>query len=198
MGKKHEERKEEIIQGALELAAEQGVKRVTTQAIADKVGIAQPTIFRHFPNRDAIFGAAIEGVAAGLFKILGRHFDGAEPADQRLHAVVVRHLQFIDRRKGIPRVLFSDRLHSESPGLKAVVQRIMGRYTERLARLLEEGVAEGRFRADLDVEATARHIFALVQGTLMRWSIYDFGFSLEAEAERVWGFVWLAVAPEEP
>lgn len=198
MGKKHEERKEEIIQGALELAAEQGVKRVTTQAIADKVGIAQPTIFRHFPNRDAIFGAAIEGVAAALFKALGGYFEGPEPADERLHAVVVRHLQFIDRRKGIPRVLFSDRLHSESPGLKAVVQRIMGRYTERLARLLEEGVAEGRFRADLDVEATARHIFALVQGTLMRWSIYDFGFSLEAEAERVWGFVWLAVAPEEP
>lgn len=195
MGKKHEERKEEIIQGALELAAEQGVKRVTTQAIADRVGIAQPTIFRHFPNRDAIFGAAIEGVAAALFKILGRHFEGPEPADERLHAVVVRHLEFIDRRHGIPRVLFSDRLHSESPGLKAVVQRIMGRYTGRLARLLEEGVAEGRFREDLDPEEAARHIFALIQGTLMRWSISDFSFSLAEEAERLWGFIRAGVAP---
>ncbi|HKJ76039.1 MAG TPA: TetR family transcriptional regulator [Gammaproteobacteria bacterium] len=195
MGKKHEERKEEIVQGALELAAEQGVKRVTTQAIADKVGIAQPTIFRHFPNRDAIFGAAIEGVAAGLFKILGSHFDGAEPADQRLHAVVVRHLEFIERRQGIPRVLFSDRLHSESPGLKSVVQRIMGRYTARLAGLLEEGVAAGRFRDDLEPEEAARHVFALIQGTLMRWSISDFNFSLAEEAEQLWGFIWAAVAP---
>ena len=195
MGKKHEQRKEEIIQGALELAAEQGVKRVTTQAIADKVGIAQPTIFRHFPNRDAIFGAAIEGVAAALFKILGRHFEGPEPADERLHAVVVNQLEFIERRQGIPRVLFSDRLHSESPGLKAVVQRIMSGYTARIARILEEGMAAGRFRADLEPEETARHIFAMIQGTLMRWSISDFSYSLGDEAERVWGFIWSGLAP---
>lgn len=197
MGKKHEERKEEIIQGAVELAAEQGVKKVTTQAIADRVGIAQPTIFRHFQTRDAIFAAAIDWMAGTLFQVLERHLEADAPADERLCAVVVHHLRFVERRKGIPRVLFSDRLHSESPALKQVVQRVMAKYMNRIAGLLEEGVRTGRFRADLDPDAAARQVMALVQGTIMRWSIFDFGFSLAEEAEQVWQFIHLAVAPRD-
>ena len=51
MGKPQEERRKEIVQATMDLAAEQGIKKVTTQAIADKVGIAQPTVFRHFKTR---------------------------------------------------------------------------------------------------------------------------------------------------
>lgn len=189
MGKPHEQRQQEIVEAALELAAEQGVKKVTTQAIADRVGIAQPTVFRHFPNRDAIFAAAIDWLARGLFAALGAFFTGSGPADERMRALIHAQLAFIERNKGLPRILFSDRLHLESPVLKAAVQRIMRRYMEQIASLVRAGQAEGRFRSDLDPEVTACHVAALIQGTVMRWSIFDFGFSLEDEAETLWAFL---------
>ncbi len=197
MGKPREERRAQIVESALELAAEVGVKKVTTQAIADRVGIAQPTVFRHFKNRDEIFIAAIGWVAERLFGVLEGVFSADAPADERLRRVLERQLGFIGGHRGIPRMLFSDRLHSESPRLKAVVRGVMERYTNCVANLIEEGKASGRMYAGLEAEETARYVSALVQGTVMRWSVYDFEFDLAAEAPQLWAFLWAAIAPRE-
>ena len=189
MGKPHEQRQQEIIEAALELASEQGVKKVTTQAIADRVGIAQPTVFRHFPNRDAIFAGAIDWLAKGLFATLATFFSGHGPADERLRRLITTQLRFIEQNQGLPRILFSDRLHLESPTLKTAVRKVMDRYMAQIAELIREGQRTGRFRENIDPDAAARHVAALVQGTIMRWSILDFAFSLEAEAESLWQFM---------
>ncbi|MEA3278626.1 MAG: TetR/AcrR family transcriptional regulator [Pseudomonadota bacterium] len=197
MGRPHEERRDQIVESALELAAEVGVKKVTTQAIADRVGIAQPTVFRHFKNRDEIFVAAIGWVAERLFGVLEGVFSADAPAEARLRQVIERQLALISSHKGIPRLLFSDRLHAESPRLKAVVRQVMDRYTTRVANLIEEGKAAGRMRADLDAQETARYVAALVQGIVMRWSVYEFEFDLAAEAARLWDFLWSAIAQRD-
>lgn len=184
--KSGEERREEIVQAVLELAAERGVKQVTTQAIAERVGIAQPTVFRHFKTRDAILHAALEWIGKGMLAALTPILAGGGPADERLRQLLRRQLRFISRRKGLPRLLFSERLHLEDPELKAVVRRIMEAYTARLAALLREGMEHGRFRADLDPEETARLIVALMQGLVMRWSLTDFAMPLEEQGEAVW------------
>ncbi len=193
MGKPHEQRKQEIIEAAMELAAEQGVKRVTTQAIADRVGIAQPTVFRHFKTRDAIFSSAIDFLAGNLFRALEGFFTSNAAADERLQKLIQRQLEFVSKHKGLPRLLFSDRLHLESPTLKAAVQKVMSRYVERVAIIISDGQKSGVFRADLDAEETARYIAALVQGLIMRWSIFDFGFALKDEADDLWRFIHAAI-----
>ncbi len=189
MGKSHEERKQEIIEAAMELAAEQGVKKVTTQAIADRVGIAQPTVFRHFKTRDAIFSSAIDFLARNLFSVLNVVFTSKEPADVRLQQLIQKQLLFISKHKGLPRLLFSDRLHLESPALKTSVQKIMSRYVERVAMIIQDGQDSGCFRADLDAEETGRYVAALIQGLIMRWSIFDFGFDLADESDALWHFI---------
>jgi len=195
MGKSHEERKREIVEATLELTAEQGIKRVTTQAIADRVGIAQPTVFRHFKNRDAIFATVIGWIAENLFKAISAGTNPDDPADEKLRLLIQRQLTFISQHRAIPKVLFSDLLHLESPQLKAALQQVMQRYSQRVTELLHEGVQTGRLREDLDAEETARYVTALIQGLVLRWSIYEFSFSLEKEAESVWTFLWLALKP---
>lgn len=187
--KTHQERKEEIVQGALELASEGGVKAVTAQAIADRVGIAQPTVFRHFKTRDAIFRAAVEWIGNTLFGVLEGFARTGEPADQRLHTLLRRQLTLVSKHRGLPRLLFSDRLHLEDPELKGAVRRVLERYVRHLEAILRDGVEAGVFRPDLDPQATARWIAATVQGLIMRWSLYDFGFRLEGEVEPLWRFL---------
>lgn len=193
MRKSSEERKAEIIQSALEIASEDGVAKVTTQAIADHVGIAQPTIFRHFKTRDAIFRAALEWVAGNVFKLLEADMLNNSPADERLKTFLNRHLFLLSKKKGVPRILFSDRLHNEDPALKETVQRIMGRLTERLTILLQEGVDGGQFDPGINTEETARMIVALIQGSVMRWSIFDYDYPLTEQADCIWNLVWPAI-----
>lgn len=186
--KSHEERKAEIIQGALELASETGVKEVTAQAIADRIGIAQPTIFRHFKSRGAIFRAAMEWVSRALFTVLEGLNQAGGPARERLQKLLSRQLKFVSKQKGLPRLLFSDRLHLEDPELKATARRIMERYITHLETIIQSGIDSGEFRKDLDPAQTARFIAATIQGLIMRWSIYEFSFNLEEEAPVLWNF----------
>jgi len=186
MRKSGEERREEIIQAVLELAAEQGARPLSTQAIADRVGIAQATVFRHFKTRDAILRAVMETVGTAMLSAATAVLAGRGPADQRLRQLLQRQLEFISRKRGVPRVLFSQRLHHEDPDLKAIVRRVMDSYTGKIADLVAAGQAEGRFRAQVDPGETAIMIVALIQGLVMRWSISNFALDLEAQGEAVW------------
>ena len=197
MGKPHEERKEEIIRKTLELASEEGVTRLTTQAIADRVGIAQSTIFKHFKTRDAILTGAIKWISGQIFLLLEKtSSESASPKD-RLHYLINRHLTLVSKHKGLPRLLFSDRLHMESPHLKKVVRQVMGAYMERVSDIIREGIEEGEFRNDADPEETARCFVALLQGVILRWSLFDFSFPIEKEGDELWRFLWSSLAPQQ-
>ena len=85
MGKPQEQRRKEIVQATMELTAELGVKSVSTQAIADKVGIAQPIVFRHFKTREAIFVSVIGWISENVFKYISKGANPDAPADEKLH-----------------------------------------------------------------------------------------------------------------
>jgi len=191
--KSGEERKAEIIQGTLDIASEEGASKVTTQAIADRVGIAQPTIFLHFKTRDAIFMAALEWVSGHMFKLLEADMLRNSPPDEKLRIFLQRQLFLLSKQRGIPRILFSDRLHMEDPALKETVQRIIARMTERLSVILQDGIDGGQFDPGIDSDETARMIVALIQGSVMRWSIFDFNYALADQADCIWNMVWPAI-----
>ena len=193
MRKRREERRSEIVQAALRLLAERGPKEVTTQAIADEVGIAQATVFRHFRTRDEIFVHAIAWIGGQVLTIVDEAVAGRGAPDERLRRLVTRQLGFIAALPGLPRLLFSDRLHRESPRLKAAVRQVMAGYLDRVAELIREGQRAGVFSTGYEADAGARLVTAAVQGLLLRWSLHDFAFDLRCEAEALCRFLLAAL-----
>ena len=57
-----DERREEIIRVTLELAARQGVDDVTTQDMAQAMGVTQGAVFRHFPSKEALVERVYEHI----------------------------------------------------------------------------------------------------------------------------------------
>ena len=199
MGMKHEERQADIVQGTIDLCAEEGVGKITTQGIANRIGVAQATIFKHFKNRDDVFAAVLRWLSGQMFKTIEGEFKKADTSDsQRLQTILTKQLNFANKNRALPRILFSDRLHSDSSVLKGIVQNVLRRYIEALTELIKEGQVSGEFATDIDPLQAAEHIAASIQGTLMRWSINDFNFDLPAQAEQLYHFnlCSLKVQPE--
>jgi AcrR family transcriptional regulator len=48
-----------LIRATTELVAEAGYHGATTKAIADRAGVSEGTIYRHFPDKKALFAAAV-------------------------------------------------------------------------------------------------------------------------------------------
>jgi len=124
-------------------------------------------------------------------------FSSQEPADARLKALIKAQLDFVSQNRGLPRLLFSDRLHMESETLKAIVRKAMMQFTGRIAELINDGITEDVFNRDVQAIDSAKYLIALFQGLMMRWSIFDFGFRIEDESEPLWKFFSHSLEPAE-
>ena len=60
---KQEDTKQKIIDKALELFAAQGYDAVSVGEIAEAVGIRAPSLYNHYPSKQAIFDAIVESTA---------------------------------------------------------------------------------------------------------------------------------------
>ena len=61
---KQEDTKQKILDKALELFSTQGYDSVSVGEIAKAVGIKAPSLYNHFPSKQAIFDAIVESTAA--------------------------------------------------------------------------------------------------------------------------------------
>ena len=179
-----DERREEIIRVTLALAAKQGVDDVTTQDMAQAMGLTQGAVFRHFPSKDAIWLAVMQWVRDRLMDVLGRAApQGRDPLDA-LQRMFFAHIEFIAGHPAIPRVLMSEHLHGRNTALRQLVTEIMLGYEEKIAGLLGDAQARGLARADLDAHAAATLYIGMIQGLVLQTSILRGKRTLAAEAAR--------------
>jgi AcrR family transcriptional regulator len=193
-----DERREEIIRVTLALAAKQGVDDVTTQDMAQAMGVTQGAVFRHFPSKDSIWLAVMQWVRERLMGVLGRAAAlGRDPLDA-LQRMFFAHIDFIAGHPAIPRVLMSEHLHGRSPALRQLVTEIMLAYEAKITGLLVDAKAQGLARGDLDAHAAATLYIGMIQGLVLQTSILRDQRTLVAEAARTFPIFLQAVRRLSP
>jgi AcrR family transcriptional regulator len=101
--------REEILAAATDLLEETGSEQaVTLRAVARRVGISAPSIYAHFPDREAIVGAIIDDAFSDFNGAIYAATEGVGPADplKRLRAGCQAYLRFAADRPERYRLLF--------------------------------------------------------------------------------------------
>lgn len=183
--KSAEERREEIVDAAIRLAADIGPDRLTTERLAKEVGISQPGIFRHFPTKVDIWAAVARRIGV-LFQANAATGDLGEASPQdTLRRMVADHLNFIHKTPAIPAILFSRELHAENDDLRAFFAGMMVKRQRKFCEQFNRGISLGAFDPTLDAEDAAALLLSLIQGLAMRWSLSARSFDLVKEGQRL-------------
>ncbi len=170
------ERKKEIVDTAIRLAAECGPDRLTTESLAKEIGISQPAIFRHFPAKSDIW----EAVGDRICTLMGESsalIEATGPTD-RLRKMMTAQLSFIESTPAVPAILFSRELHSENEKLRAFFAGLMDQRQKKLSKLFTKGIESGEFDPNINADDAAYLVLALIQGLAMRWSLNNRNFDL--------------------
>lgn len=116
---------------------------VALEAIARQAGVGIGTLYRHFPTReslvDAVYAAELDSVTASVPTLLEQH-----PADVALRAWMGRYATFVATKRGMMETLRA----GIASGRIAAPSR--ERVTGTVATILEQGIADGTLRADVD------------------------------------------------
>ncbi len=180
------DRRAEIVETAIRLSAEIGPDRVTTQQLADAVGVTQPAIFRHFATKADIWLAVGERIAANFRDIHAQpHSAAGDDPHGTLVKVIGHHFVHIARNPAVPAILFSRELHSEVATLRESFAELMAERRAAIAALIRAAQSAGLHRAEIVADDAAHLVLAAIQGLSMRWSLEDRTFDLADEGGRV-------------
>lgn len=193
-------RREQIMEAVFQLAAEKGVKGLTTAAIARKVGMSEANLYRHFRNKEDIIRAAVEKIGEGLIGNRDRVLASRVPAlalpREKLKRLFIMHLRFIESNAGIPRIVFSEELHLGDRKIKSILVSAISTYTDSLRMLFIEGQNGGAIRKDLDPQALAMTFVGMIQFVTLKWSLNGFSFSLASLGRKLWNNFEKSIALE--
>ena len=173
-----------IVEAARRLVAEFGLAGVTMTAVAREAGVARQTLYNHFPNVESIVTTVIEQhERLGLTQVR-RLLAGHEGASAKLEQLI-RHSVTMGAHGHGWAVLES----SLSPRAQVILGEHRSQAKAMVVEILHEGVEEGVFGPDLDVETYA--IF--IQDILVSGSNRDAAIDMSRLAGAAVRFVLTAV-----
>lgn len=155
------ERREEILQAAVEIFARKGYRETGTAEIAARAGVSEPTVYRYFASKRELYLAAIDRSAA---EILGRWREMARDSATPLDALLGLGQWYFDRLRRDPAPLLlraRAQLDAEDPEVR---DRLRAQFLETfdfVQGLYEEARRQGLVPKDLDLRSHTWLFFAL-------------------------------------
>jgi AcrR family transcriptional regulator len=144
--------REATLDTAAALVAEHGLRSVTMSEIAEQTGIGRATLYKYFPDIEAILSAWHEREIGGHLGQLAAARDQAADAGQRLEAVLEAYALITQESGGHHDAELAASLHRDAHVVRAELQlRTMVR------DLLTEAAATGDVRADVAPEELASY-----------------------------------------
>jgi AcrR family transcriptional regulator len=185
------ERREAILQAALEVFAERGYQAASIDQIARAAGVSKALIYEHFASKQALWASLLETQVAEIFRRLAAGAATAEPGEVRLRAGVDAFLAFVEERRGAWRMLFRE---ATDPEVTAFLDRVRSQVAGVVAALIaaEPGARTDEASGRLAIEMLAEQLTGAVQALANWWADHQ-DVPREVLVDRVMDFAWLGL-----
>ncbi len=134
-----------IQEAVVNLVTRTGTRKVTMDQVAAEAGLSKGCLYIHFPSKKEL----LESVKTASFKPLGDQLqeilNGSLTPYQKIESIVHRLFSYFDKNRGLFRFLLEEREIAQSQAIRQKNSRYRN-FVERIANVLDDGVASGLFR----------------------------------------------------
>jgi len=152
------ERRAGLLATAAEVFASQGYAATTIRQVADAAGMLGGSLYYHFDSKEAMVDEILSTFLDEMWAAYDRVLQSGLGARETLEAIVVESFRSIDRHRPAVVIYQNESRHLAASERFAYLRDSWRRFEELWTGLLERGVDEGVFRADLDLNLIYRFI----------------------------------------
>ncbi len=156
-----DKRRRQILQATLQIMKEQGLEGTTTRRIADKVGITEPALYRHFRNKKEIVLEALEELSKRPIELLLEAGGEEGTVPERIMRMSETFYNFVMEDPEDALLLFEVMTAARDPDIRNALEEKFLDYTLVFSQMFELGKHEGSVRKDLDTVVAAWQIMSL-------------------------------------
>ena len=165
------ERRVQILQTLATMLEEPGAERVTTAALAAKLGVSEAALYRHFASKAQMFEGLIEFIEQSVFALVNQVAEREADAVQQARRMLAVVLQFGEKNPGMTRVMVGDALVFEHERLTARMNQFFDRIESQLRQCLRVAAEQaGSQTPTVDAAGQASALVAFAVGRLQRFA----------------------------
>ena len=162
-------RKEDILQALAAMLQSNNGQRITTAALAEKVGVSEAALYRHFPSKARMFEGLIEFIEDTLLSRINSILDEHKDTQSRIELILQLILVFSERNPGICRILTGDALQGEQERLQERVAVLFEKLETQLKQCLRERKLREGKGFSVDEGELANLLLATVEGKISQF-----------------------------
>jgi len=156
-----------IQKAVVNLVARTGTRKVTMDQVAAEAGMSKGCLYIHFRSKKEL----LESVKTASFKPLVDQLQeilkGSLAPNQKIESFVIRLFSYFDENRGLFRFLLEEREIAQSQVIRQKNSRYRN-FVERIANVLDDGVALGLFRHMDSKKVASIFIEAMIAMTARR------------------------------
>lgn len=155
--KEPEERRQEIIETALELFSEKGYENTTIQDIVERMNVSPGLCYKYFRSKTEIFAATSEYYAMKAVEQIKIPVSEDTPALEKLSIFIERIFEYVMKHKE-----FEANYHEETEIRASRLVHVAEQMVDVMIPIVEQGVTEGTFDCKDIPNTTKFLVFGLI------------------------------------
>lgn len=175
---------QQIIEAAVRVFARKGYYNSRVTDIAKEAGIAAGTIYLYFRTKDDILVTLFREKMAQFVGSLRKAIADEPDAVAKLSRLIRLHFEMLEEDPQLAEVVQVE-LRQGQKFFRGASTHEIGSYFALITSVLEEGVAEGRFRAGLPVKVATKALFGAMDQMATSWVLGKRGYRLADTADAV-------------
>ena len=175
---------QQIIEAAVRVFARKGYYNSRVSDIAREAGIAAGTIYLYFKTKDDILVTLFRDKMAEFVDALRKAIADEPDAPRKVRRLVRLHFSLLEEDPDLAAVLQVE-LRQGQKFFRGASGPEIGAYFALIGSVLEEGVGEGYFKAELPVKVATKMLFGAMDQMATSWVLGKRGYRLADTADTV-------------
>jgi TetR/AcrR family transcriptional regulator len=163
------ERRVQILHALAAMLEQPGAERITTAALAARLGVSEAALYRHFASKAQMFEALIDFIEDSVLSLFNQLQEREPDAMVRVYKTARILVQFAEKNPGMTRVMVGDALVFEHERLQERMNLFFDKLEAQWRQLLRQAGASSP-TPTVDAQLKASMLQAFLMGRLQRYA----------------------------